>query len=324
MKVKAINRIDYELEGEDTYIYVYLNKQDAIYVGKGTIGDKFRRAEDLKGHKGIDPKSVTAIHIIDACYGDQQKIVEQNHIEDFGGLEALQNRRREVSEKKYYKKMVEYHSRSKFTRKDLDKATEKAADGSDTAESEALAKEIIKHVDVREELMLVGNGGFGTVNMAKESLKEGIKNFTIVNTKYEHDKELTEMAQAEKVNYQVINEDFLERDFGDKKYDLILMNPPWAPDKKTGMKTGSANYKHDGGTDFIDKAVDLLEEGGKLVAINGYANFTYNRSNKIKNGSFRDLMNKGYFERIEVHSGADFGIGHCPFPRKVMTCGLFL
>jgi len=97
----------------------------------------------------------------------------------------------------------------------------------------------------------------------------------------------------------MISDNFLEIDFKDKKYDLIFMNPPW---KTFGIK-------------FIDKAISLLKEGGKLVCIMGYAGFTP-VSNKITKGSFRDLLHRGYFERIENHSGADFGINYCPFKNR--------
>jgi len=291
--LKANNMIGHERqEFESVYIYVYLNRQNVIYVGKGTFGDNFRRAEDLKGHSGIDPDSVSAIHIIDACMAEEQQIVEDNYITMYGGLEVLNNRRREVSSKKYYQKIVEYHARRNISRHELDNRTIRGASGGAVAESRELAQEILDNVEIREDVLFVGNGGYGTVNLAKVSIEtNNIKNFTIANTRYENNTELTNMAQQEKINFTVINEDFLQRDFGQTKYDLIIMNPPWT---KFGVK-------------FIDKAVSLLKEGGKLVCIMGQAPFSpLSEKSAKKSGTFYDLLQKGSFERIETfyHNGS--------------------
>jgi hypothetical protein len=85
----------------------------------------------------------------------------------------------------------------------------------------------------------------------------------------------------------VINEDFLERDFGDKKYDLILMNPPWT---KLGTK-------------FIDKAISLLVEGGKLVCIIGIQQLqATSLKNRFNPGTFYDLNQRGHFEYIHTYN----------------------
>jgi len=93
--------------------------------------------------------------------------------------------------------------------------------------------------------------------------------------------------RQEKINFTVINEDFLQRDFGQTKYDLIIMNPPWA---RLGTK-------------FIDKAVSLLKEGGKLVCIIGIPQFNpLGKKSRYNKGTFYDLNRRGYFLRIESYN----------------------
>ena len=99
----------------------------------------------------------------------------------------------------------------------------------------------------------------------------------------------------------LINDNFLEMNsLENEKYDLILMNPPWAATSKQRGK--KVDKKHNGGVDFIDKAVNLLKEGGVLVGIDGFENFNPKRINPTK-GSFRDLLNRGYFKKIVTESG---------------------
>jgi hypothetical protein len=80
------------------------------------------------------------------------------------------------------------------------------------------------------------------------------------------------------------NNNFLEQNFGDRKYDTIIMNPPW-------VKVGRL---------FIEKARNLLKPNGKLICIIGYNQFANTTGNP---GTFNYLQNTGHFERIEVFKG---------------------
>jgi hypothetical protein len=286
-KIKAINMIGRHLNGESVYIYVYLNGQNVIYVGKGTFGDNFRRAEDLKNHKGIDPSSVTSIHIIDACYGEDQPIIEQQWIDYYGGILNLENRRREVSRKKYYQKIVEYNNKKQKTRKEIDKLELDSVGGDKCVEPLKLSKRILNFIECDKDVAFVGNGGFGTFRFAFEVCENGYtEEITLINTKYQKNERFTEMAKNNETSYYVENADFLEKDFGERKYKTIIMNPPW---NKIG-------------TEFIDKSISLLEPGGKLVCIIGDTQFS-GKKYKNSKGTFKDLNERGYFERIECFSG---------------------
>jgi len=78
-----------------------------------------------------------------------------------------------------------------------------------------------------------------------------------------------------------IHANFLKYTFNEK-YNLIVINPPW---KIFGVK-------------FIAKSVDLLTDGGQLVCIMDYNKFTRNKNQ----GSFYDLLQKGYFKYIRNDS----------------------
>jgi hypothetical protein len=92
------------------------------------------------------------------------------------------------------------------------------------------------------------------------------------------------LMNSEFLNINTSVNSFLTMNFGNKKFDVIIMNPPWVGD---GIK-------------FIEKARSLLKKGGKLVCIIGYNQFTDLKSNP---GSFHNLVQNGFFERIEVFKG---------------------
>ena len=82
-----------------------------------------------------------------------------------------------------------------------------------------------------------------------------------------------------------MTEDFLTIDFKERKFDVIVKNPPWT------------KY----GTKFITKAVSLLEPGGRLVCVMGLDQFSpldYNEAHV--DGTFWWLNQKGTFERIAL------------------------
>ncbi len=88
-----------------------------------------------------------------------------------------------------------------------------------------------------------------------------------------------------------ITEDFLTMDFKGKKFDVIVMNPPWT---NLGIK-------------FIAKAVSLLEPRGRLVCIMGLDQLSpMNYKMAFDPGTFWWLNQKGNFIKIETsrHDGA--------------------
>jgi len=71
-----------------------------------------------------------------------------------------------------------------------------------------------------------------------------------------------------------------------EKQDVICINPPW---KTLGVK-------------FIDKSVNDLKDGGKLVCVMDYNKFT---RSKTGIGEFHNLMKRGYFRFIKMQSSRD-------------------
>jgi len=86
-----------------------------------------------------------------------------------------------------------------------------------------------------------------------------------------------------------IHGDYLETEI--EKQDVITINPPW---KKLGIK-------------FIDKAVNDLNDGGKLVCVMDYNKFTRAKAP----GTFYDLQQRGYFTFIRNDSSRN---KQGPFP----------
>ena len=76
-----------------------------------------------------------------------------------------------------------------------------------------------------------------------------------------------------------------------EKQDVITINPPW---KKLGIQ-------------FIDKAVNDLKEGGKLVCVMDYNKFTRGKSP----GTFYNLQQRGHFIFIRNDSSRN---KNGPFP----------
>ena len=111
-------------------------------------------------------------------------------------------------------------------------------------------------------------------------------NLTILDIQKEHIENLQKCFQkyTPAVNIQGGTGDFLEMPFGTRKFDYIIMNPPW-------VKIGPQ---------FIEKARTLLKKGGKLVCVIGYNQFTNLKGNP---GSFNYLQKFCSFERIEVFKG---------------------
>ena len=62
----------------------------------------------------------------------------------------------------------------------------------------------------------------------------------------------------------VWNKDFLSKDFTTEKFDMIVANPPYARMQKDGSR---ASKNHSLVKDFIQKSLDILNEGGILVYI---------------------------------------------------------
>ena len=294
-------------EGSTTYIYIYIAKGKVIYVGKGSMGDNFKRAEDLKGHAGIDPSVVNAIHIKDFCSDQDQKYVEQYWIDEFGGLEILDNRRNEISASKYHQKTVEYHARRKVTRTQIDKNEVKGARGAATAEKADLSNHIINTFEKlvssnfeNNKIFILGNGGYGNLNMTKTLIKHGMTDMTLANTKFNHNKELVKMTEDNEVNYQVINGSYLDKPLNKNTIKLSFMNPPWGKDK--------VNKSHNGAQDFIGKVALETEIGGYIVAI---SNTTFAGRKANKNpvpGTYKWLVENGEFIALEYFKEREDGI----------------
>ena len=83
--------------------------------------------------------------------------------------------------------------------------------------------------------------------------------------------------------------DYLETEV--EKQDVITINPPW---KHLGIK-------------FIDKAVNDLNNGGKLICVMDYNKFTRGKAK----GTFYDLQQRGYFVFIRNDSSRN---KQGPFP----------
>jgi hypothetical protein len=89
------------------------------------------------------------------------------------------------------------------------------------------------------------------------------------------------VKMSQKTILTAIQADFLKTDINEK-YDLVMMNPPW---KEYGVP-------------FINKGVNLLNDGGELVCVMDYNKFTRSKAP----GTFLDLQQRGYFKFIRCDS----------------------
>lgn len=78
-------------------------------------------------------------------------------------------------------------------------------------------------------------------------------------------------------------EDFLEVDFGDRKYPLIIGNPPFVKTKKGNLYI-----------DFVRKSLDLLEDNGELIFIIPSGFFKMTRAVEL----IQKMMNEGSITHI--------------------------
>jgi hypothetical protein len=93
--------------------------------------------------------------------------------------------------------------------------------------------------------------------------------------------------------FPVIGDDFLEMTPNGKRYDVVLMNPPF--EKKADI-------------DHIRHAVNFLKEGGRLVSVMGAGAF---HNSDTKSREFRDWLSAvgGYDEELPAGSFAESGTG---------------
>ena len=81
----------------------------------------------------------------------------------------------------------------------------------------------------------------------------------------------------------VINNDFLQHDFKDSKFDLIITNPPFSGRSEDWIDTSLGKAPLEGA--FILKCLSLLSENGTLIAI-----VPDSLVNSIRHRKFREIF----------------------------------
>ncbi len=130
---------------------------------------------------------------------------------------------------------------------------------------------------------------------------------------------------GEKYNLQITNHDFLTFD-NDKKYDLIVANPPYAKLLENGKRTSK---NHNLIKEFIEKALSLLKPNGYLLFITPDNWMSYaDRNILIKIITSLQIIHldihsaKKYFKKI----GSSFTwyiIQNCPFYKDITVSGIW-
>ena len=251
-------------------IYMYTIYGVHAYLGKGITK---QRAYDLKGHKHCIPSGCPLdaidVHIIaDDLTTKQASLIEAEMIRDQGLLGVWNNINGLTPEKA-----------RKLAQEVLNRPV--AENGFMTVPKE-LVKSITNQIEVKGDVLLAAD--------KNAKIHTEIQGLTDTLTIVDGDIGSRSLHGEVLGNLSMISDSFLTHDFGDTKYNLIIMNPPW-------VKVG---------TDFIDKAVDLLKPDGRLVCIMSYNQFTSKSDGK--KGTFYDLQQRGSFHRIETYKGnSDYG-----------------
>ena len=292
------------------YVYTYVFENQTVYAGRGSdahlSGTKqFARARDIEGHShcvpaGIDLTSENFEIYIISMASDLETIrnIEATYIQGFNLVEEGWNNRQEIQDSKFYNIIEAVTNPDPNKRSNIKTLTHilmKNSTGAKGTEPMPLVHDILSKISVEDKnVCVVGNEMFGGFNFVSE----------LVTNKYPYES-ITTICSEEMVmkigadntmdeNFLSINtgvENFLNYNFGNKKFDVIIMNPPW-----TTL-----------GIQFIEKAVTLLKSEGKLVTVIGLDQFSpVSYDNAHKNGTFWWLNQKGTFERIETarHDGA--------------------
>ncbi len=303
------------------YVYFYLIKDVIKYVGRGsdaggTPALQYKRAKDFATHNNLCQTNKADIQILihrhyttrdNAKFAEAMQILEYDCLEENGGF----NRRREIKTGgNSYLEMFETvygntKEDSQTTQLDIiSRETSRLiieAKGSNQSEPLSLADKIIPEADVLEgkDILFIGNDQFGILPSLEVAFNRVMTNGTkpkfqaaLITTKdAKHFPGVFEMMKDSRLQLHFATENFLTQDFKDRRFDLIIMNPPWS------------TY----GIQFIEKAVSLLRPGGKLITIMGLDQFSpMSYKNAHKKGTFWWLNQKGVFEHIETarHDGA--------------------
>ena len=114
-----------------------------------------------------------------------------------------------------------------------------------------------------------GNGNFFVVILFKllvknnkKTILEDILLFNDINN--DRLNNIRKIFCNEKYNLQITNEDFITMEFDDKKYDLVVANPPYAKILKNGKR---ASKNHNLIKIFVEKSLKLLKPEGYLLFI---------------------------------------------------------
>ncbi len=258
-------------EANSHVIYMYTVYGIHAYLGRGIT---FKRAHDLKGHKHCIPSemphNIIDVHIVakNLTLG-QAKLIENEMIRDVG-LKGVWNNINGMTPDKARKLATEILNRPI------------AKKGFMTV-PKSLSNRIIKNIKIKngDSILIPSdkNANFHTeIRKVKSLGQTDIVDLDIGSRSLHAEVGGTTL---------IIDGDFLTHKFN-KKYKLIVMNPPW-----TNL-----------GIEFIAKAESLLEDGGKMVCIISYNQLS---SKPGKNGpvpgTFLDLHSKGNYLRIETYSG---------------------
>ncbi len=300
--VKPLIELDYDPNYNATltpdYVYGYYIDSELFYVGIGSDANRsadqqYKRARDIGNHNkycvdNIDRISIKIEHYV-MNKSDAEKI-ETSLMLSNNLLVSGANLKYSINQKNFWDKIIDLIKGGKpeLTDSEIIQIAFQNARGQDRVEPQIVADEIFKHLDIdgKHDVLVVGNKKFGAYNLTEKLVEVIDPNKPInvmVSTSFSILRGQANMGR----NNLIINtgtKNFLGETFNDKKFDIIVMNPPW---KGIGIK-------------FINHAVDLLKPGGKLVCIVSYNQFT---DSFMRPGSFKDLQRRGTFERIESFKG---------------------
>jgi len=157
----------------------------------------------------------------------------------------------------------------------------------------------------------------------KRKILEEILEFNDINE--ERLKNVRHVFCGDKYKLKIRNEDFMNFN-GDKKYDLIVANPPYAKLLENGKR---ASKNHNLIKDFIEKALSLLKPNGYLLFITPDNWMSYaDRNLLIEIITSLQIIHldihtaKKYFKKI----GSSFTwyiIQNCPFYKDINISGIW-